>query len=82
VTVADLPEVVATGDRWASLVALRDLLAAQIEAAVPRDVAALSRQLRDVMADLDARPDAKASPVDELKERRTGRRKAASSTGS
>ena len=77
-----LIQTVASGDRWASLTALRDLLASQLEDASPRDVAPLSRQLRDVMAELDSRPAQEVSPVDDLQARRSARREAARPTGS
>jgi len=71
---SDLQKIVSDGNRWESLVALRDLLAEQLVVASPRDVAALSRQLRDVLTELDSRPVEKASPVDELTSRRRTRR--------
>ena len=55
-----LSGLAATGDRRASLEALRDLLA---------------RQLREVMAELDALPNPnEKSPVDELTRKRDARR--------
>lgn len=69
-----LSEFAAAGDRRKSLEALRDLLARQLETA-DRDVPALARQLREVMADLDALPNPhEKSRVDELNKRRAQRR--------
>lgn len=64
----NLPEVTATGDRRASLEALRQTIADAIADDPPdRDLAALSRQLIAVMAAIDALPDpAVPSRVDEL----------------
>ena len=74
-----LSGLAATGDRRASLEALRDLLARQLETA-ERDVPALARQLREVMAELDALPNPKEkSPVDELTRKRAARRSKAAS---
>src|SRR5690606_4133179 len=74
-----LPEVTASGDRRASLEALRQVLARAIEAGPsPRDLAALSRQLTAVMAELDTLSAPKeVSPVDELAARRAARLAAA-----
>lgn len=62
------------GDRRAALEALRDLLARHLETA-DRDVPALARQLREVMAELDSLPNPQEkSKVDELNKRRAARR--------
>lgn len=53
-----LAEVTARGDRRAALEALRERVAAELGAAGGRDVAALSKELRDVMRELDALPSA------------------------
>ena len=64
----------ATGDRRATLEALRDFLAAQLQNA-EKEIPALAKQLRDTLAELDGLPDAKeASRVDELNARRAARR--------
>lgn len=64
----------ASGDRRATLEALRDLLAAQLQNA-DREIPALAKQLRDTLAELDGLPDAKeVSRVDELNARRSARR--------
>lgn len=69
-----LSGLAATGDRRSSLEALRDFLARQLETA-ERDVPALARQLREVMAELDALPNPmEKSPVDELTKKRAARR--------
>jgi hypothetical protein len=77
-----LPEIAATGDRLATLAALRDLLAESLIDASPRDRASLARQLTAVLAELEAAPTQEASPVDDLAARRSSRRKAAGSAGS
>lgn len=62
------------GDRRAALESLRDLLARHLEIA-DRDVPALARQLREVMAELDSLPNPQeTSKVDELNRKRTARR--------
>lgn len=69
--------VAATGDRLATLGALRDLLAREIQGCESsRDLAALSRQLTLVLADIEelAPPAAeKGTPLDELRKRRAAR---------
>lgn len=63
------------GDRKQTLIALRDTLAEAIDGCESkRDLAALSRQLTDVLAQIDAVPDPKAvSAVDDLASRRAAR---------
>lgn len=71
-----LADAVASGDRVASLRALRDVLASNIGAAEsPRDVAPLSRQLSLVMAELDALApqERKGTHLDQLADRRRAR---------
>lgn len=69
-----LPDVVAAGDRRASLEALRDLLAAQLMTA-ERDHASLARQLRDTLREIDElHTPAEESKVDDLAKRRENRR--------
>jgi len=75
--VRKLSEVVKDGDLRSSLVALRDELAAAIEEAETDKVAPLARQLRDVLADLDALAVPEVSTVDELHVARQERRAAA-----
>lgn len=69
--------VAAAGDRLVTLRALRDLLAREIEGCEsPRDLAALSRQLTLVLADIEelAPPaEQKGTPLDELRRRRSAR---------
>lgn len=73
---ASLREVVAAGDRRASLIALRDELAKRLQDA-DRDVAPISRQLLLVLRELDQLPTpAEESKVDELANRRARRRAA------
>lgn len=74
---ADLHHVVQTGDRLASLRAMRDHLAETAQIARPQYVAAIHKQLADVMAQIDAlAPPAKAKTVtDEVAEARAKRAK-------
>ena len=58
----------------AALVALRDTLAQAIDGVgAKRDLAALSRQLTDVLAKIDAHRPAVRRPADELKAKRAKR---------
>ena len=73
-----LPEAAASGNRRSALVSLRDLLARVIaETDSARDVAALSRQLTDVLAQIEemdaAKPEQEGTPLDELRKRRAAR---------
>jgi type III secretory pathway lipoprotein EscJ len=69
-----LPAVVATGDRRASLEALRDHLAASLLEVDVRYKAPLAKQLADVMREIDGLRDAKVvSPLDELRTKRAAR---------
>ena len=68
-----LPEVVAAGDRRASLEALRDHLARLLESA-ERDHAAIARQLTVVLREIDELPNpAEESKVDDIQARRAAR---------
>ena len=61
-------EAVRTGDRRASLIALRDAVAETIDAKdSARDIAALSKRLMEVMAEIDS---AEADPVEAARKRR------------
>lgn len=65
-----LPDVVRGGDRRASLEALRDWLALQLETA-ERDQAALARQLTVVLREIDELPNPAAeSKLDDLANKR------------
>lgn len=69
-----------SGERLKALIALRDSLAQSIDDCESlRDLAALSRQLTDVLKQIDElEPDVKAGdPVDELAARRAARRASA-----
>ena len=67
-----------TGDRTTALVALRDHLAAAIDDAEPRELAALARQFQAVVAELDQLlTPAEGSITDELRARRAARLAAA-----
>ena len=69
-----LPDVVADGDRRASLVALRDHLARTLQD-TDRDHASLARQLREVIREIDELPPLQQeSTVDEISNRRAARR--------
>lgn len=71
---AGLSGVVAEGVRRASLEALRDVLARNIEDAEPGQVAALARQLALVLKEIDELPAPKgASSLDQLASRRAAR---------
>lgn len=75
-----LEQVVAAGDYAASLIALRDYLARQLdECDSKRDVAALSARLADVLDRIAAIPNnAEVSAADEVAKRRAARRASAS----
>ncbi|MEV2277719.1 hypothetical protein AB0I72_19245 [Nocardiopsis sp. NPDC049922] len=77
-----LPEVVSTGDRQASLEALRNELARRLPRASDREAAPLATQLRLVLAELDAMKSGEAGDVvDDLAARRAARRADASDQG-
>ena len=72
----DMAEAAASGDRVQALRQLRDTLATAIdECESGRDLAALSRQMTEVLALLEkaAPPESKGTPLDELASRRAGR---------
>ena len=76
-------EAAVTGDRLKTLRALRDHLAVAIDGCDSmRDLAALSRQLTDVVAQIDALdpPKTETSPADEVAQRRARRRAGAKSS--
>lgn len=70
---AELVAAVA-GDRRAALEAIRDRLAAELQRARGTGAAAVARELREVLAELEAIPDEEVSPVDQLARRRAERR--------
>jgi hypothetical protein len=73
-----LADVVKHGDRRASLEAIRDRVALELESAGGRDVAALAKQLTDVIRELDSLPNSeRKSAVDDLSSARAARRKKA-----
>lgn len=76
-----LTEAAASGNRLDTLVALRNRLAEEIDNSTSgRDIAALSRQLTDVLEAIAEMPDGvQTSPADEIARRREERRKAANS---
>lgn len=64
---SDLQKVVAEGDHRKSLIALRDHLAGELIVAEGRDKAPLVRELRAVLAEIDAIPTLReGSVVDSL----------------
>lgn len=70
-----LVKKVQEGNRRASLVALRDIIASRIELAAPRDTAALAKQLTEVLLAIEGiKDDAKEDKADELARRRASRR--------
>lgn len=74
----NLPDAAGSGDSLAALRALRDRLAAEIhECESARDVAALSRQFRDTLTEIDklgtAEPTTEDQTLDELADRRSAR---------
>src|SRR5690606_3638668 len=76
-------EAAVTGDRLKTLRALRDHLAVAIDGCESmRDLAALSRQRADVVAQIDALdpPKTEMSPADEVAQRRARRRAGAKSS--
>jgi hypothetical protein len=80
--VTSLVGVVEAGNRADSLRLLAKVLAGAIETAEVQNVAALSRQLVDVLRELDELPVAQeGSPVDDLAAARAARRQAAKNPG-
>lgn len=72
---ARLASAAASGDRPQALRELRDLLASHLENAPPAYVSGLSKQLSEVMRELDAiKPAEKLSTVDALEVQRAKRR--------
>lgn len=70
----------ADGPRAAALAELRRRLAAAIDVCEPRELSALSKQLRETIAELESLPLAeRESKSDELARRRADRRSAAAS---
>jgi|SRR5271165_6570240 len=71
-----LAEVVAKDDAMASLAALRDLLARQLDVTrSSRDIAALSRRLLEVLAHIEALRPYRTVKVDEIAAKRAARRR-------
>lgn len=68
--------VVSRGDFRASLEALRDRLAVAVDGAEPRELAALARQLSDVLRLLASLPGEEQSELDDLASKREKRRAA------
>lgn len=71
---ATIREVAATGDRRATLEAMRDKLAADMDDAPPAVVAQIAGRLAAVLADIAELPDSSSrSALDELEQRRKDR---------
>jgi hypothetical protein len=80
--VQSLRGVVEAGNRADSLRKIAALLAGAIEVAEVQNVAALTRQLVDVLRELDELPvEQEGSPVDDLAAARAARRQAAKNPG-
>lgn len=63
----DLVAVVSSEDRRASLSAIRDRVARELVGAEGRDVAALAKELREVIREIDSLPTAeRVTPLDKL----------------
>jgi hypothetical protein len=74
-----IQDAAATNDRRATLVAMRDKLAADMDEAPPAVVAQIAGRLAAVLEEIDGLPDTqKVSPLDELDRRRQDRISAAS----
>ena len=71
----DIAAAAATNDRRATLVAMRDKLAADMDAAPPAVVAQIAGRLAAILAEIDALPASEVlSPYDELEQKRRTRR--------
>ena len=84
-TSESVAEAAATGVRLTALTALRDTIARSIDGCDSlRDLAALSRQMTDVLAQIEALapPQQKGDAVDEIAERRAARRASTSASPS
>lgn len=68
-----------SGDRRQALTAIRNCLAAELDDASGRDVAPIARELRAVIAELDALPTGKeeTGPVADLSRRIAAKRRSA-----
>lgn len=74
VGVSGVREAVKSADSRVALEAIRDALAEAIEAAAPNEVAALSKQLVDVLGRIESLPTKEASAVDDLAAKRAARK--------
>ncbi|GIH98102.1 hypothetical protein [Planobispora takensis] len=70
----DLLSAVRSGDRRASLEAIRDRLAAELVEADGKNAASIAKELRATLAELDALPGGEESKLDDLAARRAARR--------
>ncbi|KAB8179144.1 hypothetical protein FH609_004170 [Streptomyces sp. 3MP-14] len=76
---SDVVAAAESGDRRAILEAVRDRLAVELAAVEGKDAAAVAKELRATVAELESLPGGKeVSPLDELAARRAERRADAS----
>jgi len=68
-----IAEAAASGDRRSALVAMRDKLARDMDAAEPSVVAQVAGRLAAVLAEIDSLPTAEVSFLDDLNSRRQDR---------
>lgn len=71
----NVSEAVASGDRRQALIALRDRLAADIDdtETIPRDRAAITKQLQSVLSEIDELPSPETAAVTPLEAARRRR---------
>jgi hypothetical protein len=82
VATSGLREAVAGGDDRVALESVRDALAGSMEMAAPNEMAALSKQLVDVLARIAALPAQKVSAVDDIANQRARRKAVAPDSSS
>lgn len=72
---SNVSEAVASGDRRTALIALRDRLAHDIDSAdtLPRDRAAITKQLQNVLSEIEALPQPETATVTPLEAARRAR---------
>lgn len=73
--ISTVSEAVSSGDRRTALTALRDRLAADIDntETLPRDRAAITKQLQSVLSELDELPDPQQAALTPLEAARKAR---------
>ncbi|WP_329426851.1 hypothetical protein OG339_42285 [Streptosporangium sp. NBC_01495] len=75
----DLVSAVQDGDQREALVAIRDRLGGELAAASGKDAAAIARELRATIAEIEGLPGGEESKLDELAAAREARRADAAS---